>query len=96
VVRIFEKFRSEIENKKYFEAHEILESLWLEMKKSDHKDKNIIRGFINAAVSMELKKRGRETPSKRVWQTYEKYKKDIFDNKLYLEMVKFLDSKRPF
>ena len=96
MVRIFEKFRSEIENKKYFEAHEILESLWLEMKKSDHKDKNIIRGFINAAVSMELKKRGREIPSERVWQTYEKYKKDIFDNKLYLEMVKFLDSKRPF
>ena len=92
----FLEFKEFINNKKYFEAHEILESLWLDMKKSNHKDKNIIRGFINASVSMELRKRGREEASKRVWKTYEKYKKSVIDNKLYLDMIVFLDSKKPF
>jgi hypothetical protein len=96
MVKLFLEFQKYIESEKYFESHEILEPLWLDMKKSNHKDKNIIRGFINAAVSMELTKRGREEASKKVWRTYEKYKKDIFHNELYLDMMNFLDSKKPF
>ena len=96
MVKEFEDFKSLISDGKFFESHEVLESLWHQLKKSNHPDKNIIRGFINSAVSMELVKRGRLEPAKRVWTTYEKYKSLINDNPLYLDMVKFLDDKKPF
>jgi len=91
---IFEKFRSLIIQKKYYEAHEVLEEVWHTMRKSLHPDRDIIRGFINAAVSLELKKRDRDNYLK-VWKTYEKHKQKIKHNELYLDLVKFLDKNKP-
>jgi len=92
--KAFEKFKSLIIQKKYYEAHEVLEEIWYPMRKSLHPDRDIIRGFINAAVSMELKKRGRDNYL-RVWKTYQKYKVKIKNNSLYEELVIFLDNYKP-
>ena len=86
----FEEFKKLILEEKYFEAHEVLEEIWHPLRKSLHPDRDIIRGFINAAVSLELKKRGRNNYLK-VWQTYEKHKKKIKNNKLYEDLAMFLD-----
>jgi hypothetical protein len=54
--KAFKKFRELIEKEEFFDAHEVLEEIWHPMRKSSHPDSDIIRGFINAAVSLELKK----------------------------------------
>jgi len=87
----FNEFKNLIIQQKYFEAHEILEEIWHPMRKSLHPDRDIIRGFINAAVSLELKKRGKNNYLK-VWKTYEKYKNKINKNPLYEDLALFLDN----
>jgi len=91
----FTYFKELINKEKYFEAHEILEEKWQEIRKSNHPFKNVYRGFINAAVSLELKKRGKKS-YKKVWLNYEKYRNLYFLKEEYLEIMKFLDSKKPF
>ena len=91
----FKKFQDLINKELYFEAHEILEEYWHTIRKTDNPYKNIYRGFINAAVSLELKKRGRQN-YKKVWLTYEKYKYLYKEKKEFIEIMKFLDSKKPF
>jgi len=86
----FNKFKQLILKEEYYKAHEILEEIWHPMRKSLHPDRDIIRGFINAAVSLELKKRGKNNYLK-VWNTYQKHKSKINNNKLYLDLKKFLD-----
>ena len=90
----FKEFKKLIIQRNYYEAHEVLEEIWYPMRKSFHKDRDIIRGFINAVVSLELKKRGRDNYLK-VWETYEKHKKKIKDNKLYEDLSLFLDNFSP-
>ena len=91
----FEEFKNLIDKELYFDAHEILEEYWHTIRKTDNPYKNIYRGFINAAVSLELKKRGRKN-YKKVWLTYEKYKDMYKEKKEFIEIMKFLDSKKPF
>jgi hypothetical protein len=85
-----DKFIELIQKKEYFNAHEILEEIWHPMRKSLHPDRDIIRGFINAAVALELKKRGKNNYLK-VWNTYEKHKKKIKTNQ-YQKVSIFLDN----
>ena len=92
---LFNKFKKSINNKEFFEAHEILEEYWHTIRKTSNPYKNAYRGFINAAVAMELKKRGRNN-YKKVWATYEKYKYLYIKEKDFIEIMNFLDSKRPF
>ena len=84
-----------IKKEKYFEAHEVLEEYWHTIRKTSNPYKNVYRGFINAAVAMELKKRGRKN-YKKVWLTYEKYKPLYMQEKEFIEIMYFLDSKKPF
>jgi predicted metal-dependent hydrolase len=85
-----EKFKELIIEGKYFEAHEVLEEEWHKIRKSDNDLKWALKGLINAAVAMELKKR------KRVrffvaWRNFEKYEKYyLLDEniKLLAEFVK--------
>ena len=92
---LFEIFKKHINNEEFYEAHEILEEYWHTIRKTENLDKNVYRGFINAAVAMELKKRGRKN-YKKVWLTYEKYKPLYIQKKEYIEIMEFLDSKKPF
>ncbi len=72
-----EEYKELILNHKFFEAHEALEEFWFPRRKEKSKDVLIIKGFINAAVSFELKKRGREQNSQKVWKVYLKFSKLI-------------------
>jgi len=89
------KFKNLINKELYYDAHEILEEYWHIIRKTDNPYKNVYRGFINAAVSLELKKRGKNS-YKKVWLTYEKYKNLYNRKKEFIEVMNFLDSKKPF
>ena len=92
---LFETFKQLINNGEFYEAHEVLEEYWHTIRKTDNPYKNAYRGFINAAVAMELKKRGRNN-HKQVWATYEKYKPLYKQKKDFIAIMEFLDSKKPF
>ena len=91
---LFEKFKFLIIKEKYYEAHEVLEEYWHTIRKTDNPYKNVYRGFINAAVALELKKRGRNN-YKKVWQTYEKYKPLYNEKEEFIDIMKFLDGLKP-
>jgi len=90
----FKLFKELIIKENYFEAHEIIEEYWQTIRKTAHPHKNVYRGFINAAVAMELKKRGR-SGYKKVWKTYEKYKYLYIQKKEFIEIMEFLDDRSP-
>ncbi len=91
--KVFEKFTELINNEKFFEAHEVLEEYWQKIRKTDNPYKNAYRGFINAAVAMELKKRGKNY--KKVWETYEKYRPLYLQKEEFIKIMNFLDNKKP-
>jgi len=91
----FELFKELIKKGKYYEAHEVLEEYWHTVRKTDNPYKNAYRGFINAAVALELKKRGRDR-YKYVWQTYEKYKYLYLQKEEFIEIMEFLDKFKPY
>nr|WP_275855651.1 DUF309 domain-containing protein [Sulfurimonas sp. MAG313] len=62
-----------INETRYFDAHETLEKIWFPRRFEKSPEMNLIKGFINAAVSFEVIKRGRPESAEKVWKTYEKY-----------------------
>ena len=68
-----EAFVRSLEEGRYYDAHENLEFLWHPRRFEDDDEVRLWRGFINAAVSFELMKRGRIKPSEVAWKTYLKY-----------------------
>jgi len=64
-----------IDEGRYYDAHEALEEIWFPRRFEDDSETKLIKGFINAAVSFELIRRGRPESAKKVWKNYEKYKK---------------------
>ncbi|WP_456479338.1 DUF309 domain-containing protein [Nautilia sp.] len=67
-------FKELIEQKKYYKAHESLEKKWQKLKKENSPLQYAYKGLINAAVSFELKKRGRPKHTyEKVWSNFEKY-----------------------
>jgi len=77
--KFFLEFIDLINKKKYFEAHEILEEIWFPKRKEKTPDILILKGFINASVAFELKKRGKTPQAKKVWKNYKKYLELIND-----------------
>jgi len=73
-----DKFILCIEEKRFYDAHEALEELWFPRRFENDNEVKLLKGFINAAVSFELKKRGREEQSKKVWANYLKYRQVLF------------------
>lgn len=94
-----DKFVLCINETRYFDAHEALEEIWFPRRFEDDKEMKLIKGFINAAVSFELIKRGRPASSDKVWKNYEKYK-DLLESietpyhGRYQELRVFLQIKR--
>ncbi len=96
--QIIEKFKQLIEEQKFYEAHEILETVWFPIRKNKNSCCLVLKGFINGAVSLELSKREKVIQSKSVYNTYVKYitqeriettnNKDKFQN-----LKKFMDKK---
>ena len=63
-----------LDEERFYDAHEALEEVWFPRRFEDDKEMKLIKGFINAAVSFELTKRGRPDPATRAWTNYEKYR----------------------
>jgi hypothetical protein len=78
------KYKQLIEEKLYYEAHEVLESLWFPIRKTKNDYALVLKGFINAAVSLELYKRNKFEQSKKINIIYGKYvTKDKIINTTY-------------
>ena len=87
------EYKKLIQEHKFFEAHEALEEFWFPRRKDKTKEVLIVKGFINAAVSFELKKRGRVENSKKVWQVYIKFSKLIESTDVdFQELKKFIEN----
>jgi len=80
-----------VENKKYVEAHEVLEDDWKFLKKQERKkEAKYLQALINGATALALfyiKKR--EEPGQRVWEVYLR-NKYLFDELDLYEKEKFL------
>lgn len=72
--KVLEACLSEIENNLFFEAHETLESIWYPRRFEIDNETLLLKGLINAAVSLELFKRGKRAAGKKVWKNYLKYR----------------------
>lgn len=70
----FAAFALSLEEERYYDAHEDLEPVWYLRRFEDDNEVRLLKGFINAAVSFELLKRGRPQPSHVAWTTYLKYR----------------------
>ena len=69
-----DRFMLCLDEERFFDAHEALEEVWFPRRFEDEMEMKLLKGFINAAVSFELTKRGRPNPATRAWQNYEKYR----------------------
>jgi uncharacterized protein YqgQ len=78
----------------YFEAHEVLEEEWHKIRKSDNNLKWALKGLINAAVALELKKRKRNN-FKKVWNTFEKYSDYYKLDKTIYDISEFVKKYKP-
>jgi len=74
ITEAFDAFALSLAEGRYYDAHEDLELLWYPHRFEDNDEVRLWKGFINAAVSFELIKRGRPKPSEIAWQTYLKYR----------------------
>ena len=63
-----------LHEERFYDAHEALEEIWFVRRFEDDSEMKLLKGFINAAVSFELIKRGRKEASAKVWKNYLKYK----------------------
>jgi len=70
----FKDYLKCLDDARYYDAHEVLEALWFPRRFEKSHEILLIKGFINAAVSFELIKRGRMEASKRAWDNYLKYR----------------------
>lgn len=67
-----------IEENRFYDAHEVLEEVWFPKRFEKCYEIQLLKGFINAAVSFELIKKGRIQQSKRVWANYLKYRQNLY------------------
>lgn len=73
-----EAFKRCLREERFYDAHEALEALWFPRRFEDANEVKLLKGFINAAVSFELRKRKRLKQSKKVWANYLKYRQLLF------------------
>jgi len=65
-----------LDEEEYFEAHEVLEEAWHPLRLKKHPLANLVKGFINGAITFEHVKRNRKnmpSKAKRVIASYERY-----------------------
>lgn len=99
ITAAFEAFEKSLEDERYYDAHEDLEHLWFPRRFEDDNEVKLWKGFINAAVSFELIKRGRPAPSQKAWGNYLKYK-PLIENmvsehkELYVRIVEIIENKK--
>jgi len=87
-----------LEQRLYFEAHEVLEEAWHPLRISNHPLKNLVKGLINASIAFEHIKRNRPKSidrANRVIVSYERYKGLSIDTiehyKLFQKAIKTVE-----
>ncbi len=66
-----------LDEKEYFEAHEVMEEAWHPLRLKKHPLANLAKGYINAAITFEHIKRDRKNvkeKAKKVLASYERHK----------------------
>jgi len=63
-----------LDEQRYYDAHEALEEIWFPRRFEDSNEMKLLKGFINASVSFELKKQNKIPQSEKVWKNYIKYR----------------------
>jgi len=76
--KLLNEYKLCIDEKRYYDAHEAIEELWFPRRFEECNELKLLKGFINAAVSLELTKRQREKPSQKAWATYIKYRQLLY------------------
>jgi hypothetical protein len=66
-------FIKDLEEERFYDAHEDMEAYWHTIRRSDNPLRNLCKGFINGATAFELIRMGRNDAARRVWATHEKY-----------------------
>lgn len=74
-----------LSNTQYYQAHDVLEQLWIKLKKENDPLTNLIKGMINAAVAFEHIKRA--SPA-----SFIKAQKTFFGFIKYKNEYKYLDN----
>jgi hypothetical protein len=69
-----DNFILNMRNENFYDAHEDLEALWFPRRFEESDEVKLLKGFINASVSFELRKKGKIEASQKVWNNYLKYK----------------------
>ena len=92
-----EEFVLCLEEQRFYDAHEALEEVWFPRRFEKSEEMNLLKGFINASVSFELFKRGKETQGQKVWQNYLKYRSLLFKvesehKNLYYQLSRYLEA----
>jgi hypothetical protein len=73
-IELLNEFKERLDEDRFYDAHESLEEIWFPRRFEDNDEVKLLKGFINAAVSFELIKKGRIESSNKVWGNYLKYK----------------------
>ena len=84
-----------LEQRLYFEAHEVLEETWHPLRKANHPLKNFIKGLINASIAFEHIKRDRpksKDRAKRVIISYERYKNLAIEHPTVIETIEKIEN----
>ncbi|WP_304545099.1 DUF309 domain-containing protein [Sulfurimonas microaerophilic] len=94
-----EEFVHCIDESRFYDAHEALEEVWFPRRFEKCSEVELLKGFINAAVSFELIKRGRIPQSKRVWANYLKYRQNLYRinseyKNSYHKLARYLENKQ--
>lgn len=94
-----EEFVKCIEENRFYDAHEVLEEVWFPKRFEKCNEIQLLKGFINAAVSFELIKKGRIEQSKRVWANYLKYRQNFYSissqyKNSYFQLTRYLENKQ--
>lgn len=94
-----EAYLQSLAQERYYDAHEDLEALWFPRRFENDDEVKLWKGFINAAVSFELIKKGRCAASQTPWNTYMKYRAllDTLDTpykELYVKMDDYIQNRR--
>ena len=66
-----------LDEEEYFEAHEVLEEAWHPLRLKKHPLANLVKGFINGAITFEHVKRNSKNvkaKAQKVIGSYERYK----------------------
>ena len=74
ILKKIEEFKTCLIENRFYDAHEALEEIWFPRRFEESSEVKLLKGFINAAVSFELLKRGRVQQSHKVWNNYLKYR----------------------